>query len=102
MMAAYSLREKPRSITNGAVIAPDSASVNLNSTTKASARKAKSRDRNSEKAPTAASMTRLSDVSRAWTALAATDFSGSVAHSVVTMPISTNAAITTYPARHAA
>ena len=35
-IAAYSLRVKPRSITNGAVMAPDSASVNLNSTTKAS------------------------------------------------------------------
>ncbi len=35
-MAAYSLRVKPRSMTKGAVIAPDSASVNLNSTTKAS------------------------------------------------------------------
>ena len=34
-IAAYSLRVKPRSITNGAVMAPDSASVNLNSTTKA-------------------------------------------------------------------
>src|SRR6185437_3879706 len=39
-IAAYSLRVNPRSITNGAVIEPDSASVNLNSTTKASMTKA--------------------------------------------------------------
>ena len=62
MMAAYSLRENPRSITNGAVIAPDSASVNLNSTTKASTTNAMSRERNSENAPTAASATRAKRV----------------------------------------
>ena len=39
-IAAYSLRVKPRSITNGAVMAPESASVNLKSTTKASIVKA--------------------------------------------------------------
>ena len=41
-IAAYSLRVNPRSMTKGAVIAPDSAYVNLNSTTKASMAKAKS------------------------------------------------------------
>jgi len=44
-------RENPRSITKGAVMAPASASVNLNSTTKARMTNAISRERNSEKAP---------------------------------------------------
>ena len=56
----YSLRVNPRSMTNGAVMAPARASVNLKSTTKASATIAMSRVRKSENAATAVSKTRLS------------------------------------------
>ena len=94
MIAAYSLRVNPRSMTNGAVIAPASASVNLNRMTKASATSASSRARKSENAPTAASTTRFSGFSPAWAALACADLSGSVAINVVAMPISTSTAMT--------
>ncbi len=93
MTAAYSLRENPRSMTNGAVMPPAIASLSLNRMTKTSATQARSRDRKSANAPTAASVTRCSRFSRAWAASALVDFSGSVAISVVTMPISTSAAI---------
>ncbi len=54
-----------------------------------------SRVRNSENAPIAAFATRGSGFSVACAASAAADFSGSVATSVVAMPITTSAAMTT-------
>ena len=93
MIAAYSLREKPSSITKGAVIAPESASVNLKRTTKTKATTARSRVKNSENAPTAASATRCSEVSRDCAATAPADFSGSRATSVVATPMRTSTAI---------
>ena len=74
---------------------PENASVNLNSTTKASAAQACLRARNSENAPTAACMTRENAASPRVSASARTDCSGSVAASAVTVPISTSAAIAT-------
>ena len=79
-------------ITKGAVIVPENASVSLNNTTKASAVKAYLRARNSENAPTAACMTREKAASPRVLASARTDCSGSVAASAVTVPISTQAA----------
>ena len=74
---------------------PENASVNLNSTTKASAASASLRARNSENAPTAACITRVNAVSALVAASARADCSGSVAASAVTVPISTSAAIAT-------
>ena len=82
-------------MTNGAVMVPENASVNLNSTTKASAAQASLRDRNSENAPMAACVTRTKALSVLVAASARADCSGSVATSAVTVPISTIAAIAT-------
>ena len=73
---------------------PENASVNLNSTTKASAAKASRRVRNSENAPYAACSTRANAVSPDVAASAACDCDGSVAASAVMVPITTMAAIT--------
>ena len=74
---------------------PENASVNLNSTTKASAASAFRRSRNSENAPPAAWITRANALSAPVKASARTDCSGSVADSAVTVPIKTIAAIVT-------
>src|ERR1700737_27095 len=67
------------SITKGAVMVPENASVNLNSTTKASAARASLRARNSEKAPIAAWSTRVKALSALVAASARADCPGSVA-----------------------
>ena len=74
---------------------PENASVNLNSTTKASAANASRRVRNSENAPIAACSTRANAFSLRVAASASSDCAGSVAASAVQVPISTSAAIIT-------
>src|SRR5438477_13203892 len=81
---------------------PENASVNLNSTTKASAAQASLRTRNSVNAPIAACITRANAVSVRVAASARADCSGAVAANGLTVPIGTVAAVPTEPHIHAA
>ena len=97
MMAAYSLREKPRSMTNGAVIAPAKRVGELEQHDEGERRRtASSRERNSREGADRGlddalqrTCRRHGAARRPWPIAC-----GSVAISVVAMPISTSAAIT--------
>ena len=82
-------------MTNGAVIVPENASVNLNRITKASTASASLRVRNSLNAPNAAAITRVAGFSPFVSSSASRERSGSVARTEASMPMPTIAAIAT-------
>ena len=82
-------------MTNGAVIAPDSASVNLNSTTKARIRTHSRTQEIAERADRGFDDPLQRHCAVRDQRAAGADFSGSVAISVVIMPMTTSDAIAT-------